>query len=113
MKTLEEKMEILAEKGKSAKLIKLASTSKKLDERIAAIAVMRTLREELVIKCLMEILKEDHDDLRKAAAISLDRIATKLETDKLMHFAEVEADADIKKILREAAINSKERTPRW
>lgn len=113
MKSAREKMEALAEKGKTSKLVKIASTSKKLDERLAAIDSMRTLKEEESIRCLMDILKEEDLVIRKAAATTLDRIATKMETDGLLHFAEASEDEELKNILREAAINSKERTPRW
>lgn len=114
MKTLNEKMEALAEKGKTAKLVKLASSSKKLDEKLAAIEALRLVREEASVRCIMDLLKDEGDPvIRKAVAITADRIATKLETDKLHHYASVEEDPDTAKILREAAVNSKERTPRW
>lgn len=115
MKTLQEKMEALAEKGKTAKLIKLATSSKKYDERLAAIDTLRLVREEDSIRAMMDLLKYELDDLviRKAVAKTLDRIATKNETDKLHHFSEQETDSEIAAILREAAVNSKERTPRW
>jgi|GEM_PF-2377580 hypothetical protein len=115
MKTLAEKMEVLVDKGKTAKLIKLATSSKKLDEQLAAIEAMRNVREEASVRAMMDMLKDEGGNLvvRKAVATTLDRIATKMETDKLHHYAGVEADPDIAKILREAAVNSKERTPRW
>ncbi|MCL2518066.1 MAG: HEAT repeat domain-containing protein [Oscillospiraceae bacterium] len=114
MKTLAEKMEEMAEKGKTAKIIKIAETSKKRDERIAAISAMRLLKEEATIRSLIEnLIKEEDVEIRKAVATALDRIATKRETDKLMHLSNNEGEADIAEILRIAAINSKERTPRW
>ena len=113
MKTLAEKMDALAEKGKTAKLIKIANTSKHEEERCAAIWALRLLREETVIRCLLELIKEEDTVIRKAVANTLDRVATKMETDKVMHYADVEPDAEIAEILRGAAINSKGRTPRW
>jgi HEAT repeat protein len=113
MKTLEEKMEELANKGKTDKLVKIANTFKKPDEQYAAIAALRLVKEEASIRCLMELLKTDDDKLRRAVASTLDRIATKDVTEKLLHFSEVESDPEIKKILLGAAVNSKERTPRW
>ena len=115
MKTLAEKMEILAEKGKTPKLIKLATSSKKLDEQLAAIDALRLVREEASVRCVMDLLKDNIDNavIKKAAIATIDRIATKMETDKLHHYAEVESDPEIAKMLREAAVNSKERTPRW
>lgn len=114
MKTLEQKMEELVEKGKTAKLIKLATGSKKLDEKLAAIEALRMVREEASVRCIMDMLKYEVDPvIRKAVAITADRIATKMETDKLHHHSSEEKDPDIAKILREAAVNSKERTPRW
>jgi len=112
MKTVSDKMEAMAEKGKTAKLIKIANTSKNREERCAAIWALRLLREEEVIRCLLELIKEEDAAIRKATANTLDRVA-KLETDKLMHYAEVEGEADIAEILRTAAVNSKARTPRW
>jgi len=106
-------MEELAEKGKVGKIIKIASTSKKQEERVAAIDAMRLLKEEETVRCCIEFLKEEETVIRKAAANTLDRIATKRETDKLVHYANNEGDSEIAEILRKAAINSKDRTPRW
>jgi len=114
MKTLAEKMEILAEKGKTAKLIKLATESKKLDEQLAAIDTLRLVKEEDSVRSMMDMLKyEENPVVKKAVIVTLDRIATKMETDRLHHFAENESDPELAKMLREAAVNSKERTPRW
>lgn len=115
MKTLSEKMEALVEKGKTAKLIKLATSSKKYDEKLAAIDALRLVREEESVRAMMDLLKYETDDLviRKAVVKTLDRIATKNETDKLHHFSQQETDSEISSLLREAAVNSKERTPRW
>ncbi len=104
----------LAENGNVDKLIKLASNGKTVEQIKAAFAAIATMKPNPdLIKCAMDALKGDNSEIRLAAAQALSKIATKPQTEQLLHYAEVDADEQVKAALKAAAVAAKERTPRW
>ena len=111
-KTLEEKMEGWAEGGYIGKLEAAADEGKPKETRIAALTACRLIKERPGVELLVNALRDDDVDIRRAAATALLMNATKDTTDKLLNYSEVEEDPEVAKIMREAAIAGKERTPR-
>ncbi len=105
----------LAENENVSKLVKFASEGKTMDIREAAFAAIATMKPDPdLIKCAMDALKEDGNDaLRLAAAKALLNIGTKPNAEPLFHYSESDSNPEIKEILKQAAVNAKERTPRW
>ena len=111
-RTLEEKMEYWAEGGYIGKLEAAADESKPKETRIAALNACRLIKERPGVELLVNALRDNDVDIRRAAATSLLMNATKDTTDKLLNYSEIEEDAEVAKIMKEAAIAGKERTPR-
>jgi hypothetical protein len=61
----------------------------------------------------MSLLNEDNKEIKIAACNSLKRVGTKREVDVLFHKAELEEDEETAKALSNAAVEAKERTPRF
>lgn len=113
-KDIVSKCKKFAEDGNVAKLIKFASEGNAADVREAAYAAIATMKPDPdLIKCAMDGLKESDDKIRLAAAKALVNIGTKPNSDPLFHYAESDSNEEIKAVLKEAAVNAKERTPRW
>jgi len=103
-----------AEDGNIGKLIKFASEGNTVEFRKAAFEAISTMKPDPdLIKCAMDALKEDDDEIRLAAAKAIRNIGTKPNADPLFHYAESDKNPEIAAILKEAAVNAKERTPRW
>ena len=111
-KTLIEKMESYAENGSIGKLEAAADESKSKETRIAALSATRLIKERPGVELLMSALRDSDVDIRRAATKSLLMNATKDTTDKLLNYSEQEEDEELAKMMREAAIAAKERTPR-
>ncbi len=111
-KTLEEKMEYWAENGYIGKLEASAAEGKPKEMRIAALTATRLIKERQGVELLMNALRDDDVEIRRAAATALLMNATKDTTDRLLNYSEAEEDAEVAKIMKEAAISGKERTPR-
>lgn len=104
----------LAENGNADKLIKAVMNGKTVEQVKAAFAAIATMKPDPdLIKCGMDALKGDNAEIRLAAAKALAKIATKPQTEQLLHYAEVDADEQVKSALKEAAVAAKDRTPRW
>ena len=111
-RTLEEKMEHWAEGGYIGKLEAAADASKPKEMRIAALDAARLIKQRPGVELLINALRDDDVDIRRAAAKSLLMNATKDTTDRLLNYSDAEEDAEVKSMLKEAAIAGKERTPR-
>ena len=111
-RTLEEKMEYYAENGYIGKLEAAAGAEKPKETRIAALDATRLIKERPGVELLVNALRDEDVDIRRAAAKSLLMNATKDTTDKLLNYSEQEEDEELAKMLKEAAIAAKDRTPR-
>jgi hypothetical protein len=111
-RTLEEKMEYYAEGGYIGKLEAAAAEGKPKEMRIAALDATRLIKERPGVELLMTALRDSDVDIRRAATKSLLMNATKDTTDKLLNYSEMEEDAELAAMMKEAAIAAKERTPR-
>jgi HEAT repeat protein len=113
-KDISQKIKDYAEQENTGKLVKLASVGNPMEVRLAAIDALKEIkRDELCVNTLMSLLNEDTKEIKLAACNSLKRVGTKREVDVLFHKAEQEEDEEVKKALTEAAVESKERTPRF
>ena len=111
-KTLIEKMEDYANKGLIGKLEKAVDESKPKETRLAALDACRLIKQRPGVELLMNALRDGDVDIRRQAAKSLLMNGTKDCTDKLLNYSEMEEDEEVAKIMREAAISAKDRTPR-
>ena len=111
-KSLDEKMEAWAEGGYIGKLEAAAADGKPKETRIAALNATRLIKERPGVELLMTALRDPDVDIRRAATKSLLMNATKDTTDKLLNYSEMEEDAELAAMMREAAIAAKDRTPR-
>ena len=111
-RTLEEKMEYYAEGGYIGKLEAAAAEGKPKETRIAALSAARLIKQRPGVELLMNALRDDDVDIRRAAATALLMNATKDTTDRLLNYREAEENEEVAKIMKEAAIAGKERTPR-
>ncbi len=111
-RTLEEKMEYYAENGNIGKLESAAGDGKPKATRIAALNAARLIKVRRGVELLMNALRDEDADIRRAATKSLLMNATKDTTDRLLNYSEQEEDAEIAAMMKEAAIAAKERTPR-
>lgn len=105
----------LVENGNVEKLLKLV-TSGKDEDRIAALkAIAAGMKpdQDLVKAALAAIRPEESEGVREAAAAALKTIATKKECDQLLHYAEAENVEKIKNLIKEAAVEARDRTARW
>ena len=112
-KTLDEQYLAYAEKVKIGKIINGAFTADTYDERVAALKALGELRVKESIEALLKAIKDEDDEVRLTAAASLKKIGSTKEVESLMHFAEIEKNPEIAEMMKQAAIASKERTPRW
>ncbi len=111
-KTLDEKMEDYANKGLIGKLTKAIDQSNSKETRIAALNALRLIKHRLSVEALVSVLRDDDADIRRASAKSLLMNGTKDITELLLSYSDKEPDPEIKALLKEAAISSKDRTPR-
>ena len=109
-RTLDEKMEYYAENGYIGKLEAAAAEGKPKETRIAALSATRLIKQRPGVELLMNALRDP--DIRRAATKALLMNATKDTTDKLLNYSEQEEDEEVAKLMKEAAISSKDRTPR-
>lgn len=111
-KNLDEKMEDYANKGYIGKLEAAIDESKPKETRIAALSALRLIKHRSSVELLMGALRDLDVDIRRAAAKSLLMNGTKDITEHLLNYSEQEEDPDLAALLKEAAISSKDRTPR-
>lgn len=111
-KSLDEKMEDYALKGYIGKLEAAAHPSKPKETRIAALSATRLIKQHPGVELLMSYITDPDVDIRRAVAKALLMNGTKDTTDKLLNYAEQEEDEDVAKLMKEAAISAKDRTPR-
>ena len=111
-KTPIERMEEYAEKGNIGKLEAAAAEDKPKELRIAALDAARLIKARQGVELLMNALRDTDPDIRRAATKSLLMNATKDTTDRLLNYSEQEEDEEIAKMMKEAAISAKDRTPR-
>ena len=113
-KDIFEKIKGYAEEGNSGKLAKLVSEGNPMEIRLAAIDALKEIKmDDLGVKTLMGLLKDDTKEIVIAACNSLKRVGTKRELEELRFKAENSEDEEISKALTEAAVEAKERTPRF
>ncbi len=112
-KTLEEKYASLAESGRIGKIIKAAFTASTYDERCAALVSLGEIRAKESVDTLLKAIKDDDGEVRMACATALKKVGTTREVEALMHYAEIEKDPAIAEAMKEAAVASRDRTPRW
>lgn len=113
-KDITEKIKSYAENENTGKLVKLASPGNPMETRLAAIDALKEIKmDELCVNTLMSLLNEGNKEITLAACNSLKRVGTKREVDLLFHKAEQAEDEEIAKALSDAAVESKERTPRF
>ena len=111
-KSLIEKMEDYANKGHIGKLESAIDASKPKETRIAALDALRLIKHRASVELLMDTLRDPDVDIRRAATKSLLMNGTKDMTERLLNYSEQEEDADLKSMMKEAAIAAKDRTPR-
>ena len=111
-KSLIEKMENYADKGYIGKLEAAVADSKPKETRLAALDACRLIKQRPGVELLMSALRDSDVDIRRQAAKSLLMNGTKDCTDKLLNYSEMEEDEEVAKIMKEAAIAAKDRTPR-
>ena len=103
-----------AENGDVGKLVKYTAENYPIDTRLAAIDGLKEIKmDDLCVSTLMSLLNEDNKEIQLAACESLKRVGTKREVDVLRHKAENEEVEDIAAALTAAAVEAKERTPRF
>lgn len=113
-KDITEKIKRYAEEENTGKLVKLASYGNPMETRLAAIDALKEIKMDvLCVDTLMSLLNEESKEIKIAASNSLKRVGTKREVSVLFHKAEVEEDPEVKKAITSAAVEAKERTPRF
>jgi HEAT repeat protein len=113
-KDITQKIKDYAEQENTGKLVKLASYGNPMEIRLAAIDALKEIKMDvLCVDTLMSLLNEDNKEIKIAACNSLKRVGTKREVDVLFHKAELEEDEETAKALSNAAVEAKERTPRF
>lgn len=113
-KDIKEKIKDYVEQENTGKLVKLAEYGNPMETRLAAIDALKEIKmDELCVNTLMSLLNEDNKEIKLAACNSLKRVGTKREVNVLFHKAELEEDEETAKALSDAAVESKERTPRF
>ncbi len=110
-KTPEEKMEEWAHKGLIGKLEAAASPAKPKETRIVALSSLRLIKHHYAVDILMDALRDDDIDIRRAATKALMMNGTKDRTEHLLNYSEAEEDPELKQMLKEAALSAKDRTP--
>ena len=110
-KPLNEKMEDYAKDGNIGKLTASVDPSKPKEVRLAALDALRLIKHRSSVDLLITALGDEDRDIRIAAVKSLLMNGTKDRFDHLLNLAEEEEDAEIKALLKEAAISAKDRTP--
>ncbi len=115
-KPLTERLNEWVEAGNSPRIVKYIDVKYDEADRIAAIRALSGIqRDELAVNTCMKLVgTEDESKAVKLAALkTLERIGTKREVDQLYHIEELESDEELKKAYVNAAIASKERSPRF
>ncbi len=110
-KTPEEKMENWARTGNIGKLQAAADPSKPKETRLLALSALRLIKHRASLDILMDALRDDDIDIRRAATKSLQMNATKDRMDHLLNFCDAEEDPELKLMLKDAALSAKDRTP--
>ena len=111
-KSLDERMEDYANKGYIGKLEAAALPKNDKETRIAALTATRLIKQRPGVELLMAYVNDPDVDIRRAAGKALLMNGTKDVTDALLNYCEQEEDEEVAKILKEAAISAKDRTPR-
>lgn len=113
-KDVYEQIKEFADEANTGRLVKLANPGNPIDVRLAAIEALKEIKmDDLCVTTLMSLLNEDNKEIQLAACESLKAVGTKREVDVLRHKAETEEDEDIVAALTAAAVEAKERTPRF
>lgn len=115
-KTIFEKIKSYAEAGNSGKLAKLCQANQPAEVRLAAIDALKEVKfDELAVNTLMSLLNEDNREISLAVCESLKKIGTRREVEVLRHKAEsvINEDEELGKALHDAAVEAKERSPRF
>ena len=98
----------------SPRIAKYTELGNEQDVRLLAIdALSKIQRDEHAVNVCMKLLREDDEEVRKAACKSLKKIGTKREVDQIYRIEEEEQDEKMKQLLIETALSCKERTPRF
>ena len=115
-KPLNEKVEEYAKNGQIGKLHKLASEGQPKETRLLAIDAMRLIKHATAVNYLAnEMLRDPDLDIRTQAAKSLLMNGTKDKTDLLLNYSDEEKElgnTELAEILRQAAIDARDRTAR-
>jgi HEAT repeat protein len=113
-KDITQKIKGYVEQENTGKLVKLAAYGNPMEIRLAAIDALKEIKmDELCVNTLMSLLNEENKEIKIAACNSLKRVGTKREVNVLFHKAELEEDEETAKALTTAAVEAKERTPRF
>lgn len=113
-KDIMEKIKDYASEENTGKLVKLVTAGNPTEVRIAAIDALKEIRlDELCVNTLMKLTDDEQKEIVLAACNSLKKVGTKREVEVLLHKAEMAEDDELKKAFTEAAVESKERTPRF
>ena len=115
-KPLNEAVEEYAKKGYIGKLHKLSAANQPKETRLLAIDAMRLIKHREAVDYLAnEILRDPDIDIRTQAAKSLLMNGTKDKTDLLLNYSDEEKElgnTELAEILRQAAIDARDRTAR-
>ena len=115
-KPLNERVEEYAKKGEIGKLHTLACEGQPKETRLLAIDAMRLIKHATAVNYLAnEMLRDPDVDIRTQAAKSLMMNGTKDKTDLLLNYSEEEKEqgnTELAAILRQAAIDARDRTAR-
>ena len=101
-----------AVEGYIGKLEAAALPKNDKETRIAALTATRLIKQRPGVELLMAYVNDPDVDIRRAAGKALLMNGTKDITDALLNYCEQEEDEEVAKILKEAAISAKDRTPR-
>ena len=113
-KTDEEKIAKWKEDGNSEKIADFTDESYEQALRLLAISALGEIkRDETAVNTCMKLITDDDKAIRLAACEALKLIGTKREVDRLYFVETNETDEEVKRALLDAAVSSKERTPRF
>ena len=112
---IEEKTEEYANKGMVGKLCALADGAKPKETRLAALNSLRLIKYKDAVECLCNALRDPDIEIRTVAATSLLMNGTKDKTELLLNYSDAEkseGNTELAEIMKRAAIDAKDRTPR-
>ena len=113
-KSDEEKIAKWKEDGNSEKISAFTEEGYEQSLRLLAVSALGEIkRDETAVNTCMKLITDDDKALRIAACEALKLIGTKREVDRLYFVETNETDDEVKRALIDAAVASKERTPRF